>query len=60
MENPDNEGEIAFQFINNGYDDIIIKKGERIGQGIFQKFLLATNEDEVSTVREGGHGSTGN
>lgn len=57
--NPDNEGEIAFQFVNNGYDDIIIKKGERIGQGVFQKFLIATEEDEVNGVRNGGHGSTG-
>ena len=39
--NPDNEGEIAFQFTNNGYDDIVIKKGERIGQGIFQKILIS-------------------
>ena len=58
--NADNEGEIAFQFINNGYDDIVIKKGERIGQGIFQKFLLVANEEEVDTVRKGGHGSTEN
>lgn len=57
--NPDNEGEIAFQFTNNGYDDIVIKKGERIGQGIFQKFLLASDEDIVDGVRKGGHGSTG-
>lgn len=56
--NEDNEGEIAFQFINNGYDDIVIKKGERIGQGIFQKFLLASDEDIVDGVRKGGHGST--
>lgn len=57
--NLDNEGEIAFQFINNGYDDIVIKKGERIGQGIFQKFLTATDEIESNEVRKGGHGSTG-
>lgn len=57
--NPDNEGEIAFQFVNNGYDDVVIKKGERIGQGIFQKFLLATNEEKSDKVRGGGHGSTG-
>lgn len=57
--NPDNEGHIMFQFMNFGESDLIIRKGEKIGQGIFLKYYR-TDEDEVSTeVRSGGFGSTG-
>ena len=38
-------------------DNILIKKGECIGQGIFQKYLL-TDDDEASGDRTGGFGST--
>jgi dUTP pyrophosphatase len=57
-ENPDNDGEIMFQFINFGITDITIKKGERIGQGIFNYFLLSDNDKPEKTLRKGGHGST--
>jgi dUTPase len=33
--NENNEGHIMFQFLNFGYEDVVIEKGERIGQGIF-------------------------
>lgn len=52
-----NEGEIMFQFYNLGLWDITIRKGERIGQGVFKKFLKADN-DNASGERTGGHGST--
>ena len=55
---PANEGHIMFQFINFGLEDVWIKKGERIGQGIFKKFLLADG-DEVTAERVGGFGSSG-
>lgn len=55
--NPDNDGEIMFQFINFGLRPVIIKKGERIGQGVFKKFLKADN-DNATGERKGGHGST--
>ena len=42
--NPDNEGHIMFQFSNFGLTDVHIKKGERIGQGIFLPFLKADKE----------------
>jgi len=56
--NDDNEGHIMFQFINFGFATAHIKKGERIGQGIFLPFLKADN-DEADGERVGGFGSTG-
>lgn len=55
--NPSNDGEIMFQFYNFSPIDITIKKGERIGQGIFQKFLKMDNDDAIND-RLGGLGST--
>ena len=58
--NSSNEGEIFFQFINFGINDVKIKKGERIGQGIFLPYLLADGDDKVAKAsRQGGFGSTG-
>ncbi|MDD9139038.1 dUTP diphosphatase [Fructobacillus sp. CRL 2054] len=58
--NEKNEGEIFLQFLNFGDEDVAIKKGERIGQGIFLPFLLADQDaDDVKVVRAGGFGSTG-
>lgn len=56
--NPDNEGHIMFQFTNFGPFDVTIKKGERIGQGIFLPFLKA-DQDTSTTERTGGFGSSG-
>lgn len=56
--NPDNEGHIMFQLSNFGLTDVVIKKGERIGQGIFLPFLKADN-DQATTERSGGFGSSG-
>lgn len=57
--NPDNDGHIMFQFINFGLFPTTIKKGERIGQGVFGKFLK-TSDDTVGGERTGGFGSTNN
>ena len=46
-----------FAFYNIKDEDIEIKKGECIGQAIFQKYLVA-DEDSAEAVREGGYGST--
>ena len=56
-ENPDNDGHIMFAFYNVKDEDIKIKKGERIGQAIFQKFLVADDDETIGT-RVGGFGST--
>jgi dUTP pyrophosphatase len=58
--NPDNDGHIMFQFINFGLFPITIKKGERIGQGVFAPFLLTSDDLGNGSERKGGHGSTGN
>lgn len=57
FENPDNDGHIMFQFVNFGLFPVTIKKGERIGQGVFQPFLK-TDDDIAGGERTGGHGST--
>ncbi|WP_412988724.1 dUTP diphosphatase [Pediococcus siamensis] len=57
--NAANEGEIFFQLINMGLRDVTIKKGERIGQGIFMPYLKADGTDERATKRTGGFGSSG-
>ena len=55
--NEDNDGHIMFAFYNTKEEDIIVKKGEFIGQGIFQKYLLSDN-DNAEGIRNGGFGST--
>ena len=56
-ENPDNDGHIMFAFYNIKDEDIEIKKGDAIGQAIFQKFLV-TDDDIATGERKGGFGST--
>lgn len=56
--NAANEGHIMFQFLNIGLSDVVIKKGERIGQGIFLPFLKA-DDDHAYEERKGGFGSSG-
>lgn len=57
--NEANEGHIYFQFVNYGIKDHLIKKGDRIGQGIFMPFLKADNERASGKNRMGGFGSSG-
>ena len=56
--NPDNDGHIMFAFINVKGEDVEIKKGDAIGQGVFSKYLV-TDDDQASGERSGGFGSTG-
>lgn len=55
--NPSNDGEILVSLYNFTNEDIIIKKGERIAQAVFQKFLTIDN-DTAEGTRLGGFGST--
>lgn len=55
--NPDNDGHFMFSFFNIKDEDIEIKKGDAIGQAIFQKYLIA-DDDVASGERIGGFGST--
>lgn len=56
--NPDNDGHIMFAFYNIKDEDVEIKKGEAIGQAVFQKYLVVDN-DNAEGERKGGFGSTG-
>ena len=55
--NPDNEGEIFFQIINLSPYDILVQKGDIIGQGVFLPYGKI-DEDNSTEVRIGGFGST--
>ncbi len=55
--NIDNEGHIMIGLINNGTEDVLLHRGERIAQGVFKKFLL-TDNDDAQALRYGGIGST--
>lgn len=55
--NEDNEGHIFFQIINLSPFNIVVKKGDIIGQGEIVCFCK-TDDDEADGVRTGGFGST--
>lgn len=55
--NPDNDGAIMFAFFNMKPEAVEIKKGDAIGQAIFQKYLI-TDDDIATGERVGGFGST--
>lgn len=55
--NEDNEGHIFFQIINLSPFNIVVKKGDIIGQGEITRFCK-TDDDEADGVRTGGFGST--
>ncbi len=56
------EDEILFQVYNFTKQEVLVKKGERIGQGIFIKIDRAEWEEVVEDIKSfsrGGFGSTG-
>ena len=55
--NIDNDGHFYFQFWNFKDEDLVIHKGDVIGQAIFQKYLLI-DDDGAEGERVGGFGST--
>ena len=44
---------------NNGKEDFIINRNDRVAQGVFMKYLTVDDEDEIINERTGGIGSTG-
>ena len=56
--NEGNDGEIGFTFYNLSNETVVLEAGEKLGQGIFQKFLI-TEDDKAEGERKGGFGSTG-
>ena len=57
--NETNDGHIFFQYFNFSDHELLVKKGDIIGQIIFQKFLTVDGDD-ASGIRKGGFGSTDN
>lgn len=57
--NEKNEGEIFFAYYNLSDTVIIIKKGDRIGQGFFQHIIYCDGDKAEDKVRAGGFNSTG-
>lgn len=55
--NPSNDGHFQVLVFNVLDHDLEIKKGDRVAQVVFQKFLTVDN-DEASGERKGGFGST--
>lgn len=55
--NSENDGNICFMLKNISDQTQLIKQGERIGQGIFIKYLKIDNDNTISE-RKGGIGST--
>ena len=55
--NIDNDGHIFIQCINIKDTEVEIKKGDKIAQAIFQKYLIVDNDD-AKEIRKGGFGST--
>ena len=58
--NPDNEGEIAFAFMNISQEPVTLTIGEKLGQGMFVRYydVLGFNSDNINE-RQSGFGSTG-
>lgn len=55
--NPDNDGHFFFAYFNCSDHDIEVKKGDVIGQVVFNKYLVADLDNSVGK-RVGGFGST--
>ena len=55
--NESNDGHFYFQYWNFGDKPLEIKKGDVIGQVIFQKYLTV-DDDNAAGMRTGGFGST--
>ncbi|MDD2409096.1 MAG: dUTP diphosphatase [Bacilli bacterium] len=56
--NVDNEGHILVKLENTSKEPFKINIGDRIAQGIFIKYNIVDNEEEIKDIRKGGFGST--
>ena len=57
--NPDNDGHIIIYLRNLNNYPVTVRAGDRIAQGVFEKYLIADNDPEDLPLRQGGVGSTG-
>ena len=58
-ENEANDGNIGLPLLNTSGKGLEIKRGDRIAQGIFKKYLKADDDVTLQETRTGGSGSTG-
>ena len=56
--NVSNDGNLGFRLYNYGDTPYEIKAGDKIGQGVFMKYLTVDDEEEITNERVGGFGST--
>ena len=56
--NDENEGHIWISLYNHGKYVCEFKKGDRLFQGIFQKYLISENDNCEFNIRKNGLGST--
>ena len=57
--NISNDGNLGLRLYNFGDEPYEIKVGDKIGQGIFMKYLTVDEEETIDNERNGGIGSTG-
>ncbi len=57
-DNTDNEGHIWIKIKNEGDQNFEIKRNDAICQGIFTRYLIVDDEEEILNERIGGLGST--
>lgn len=57
--NENNDGEILFALKNTSRKEYKVKKGDKIGQGLFEPVLFITDDKTSGKERTGGIGSTG-
>lgn len=58
VDNTANEGEICLQITNHGDSTYVVKKNDRLCQGIILKYEVV-DDDMAKNKRNGGMGSTG-
>ena len=56
--NEKNEGHIFIKLKNEGDKEYVVKKGDKIIQGLFIKYLVVDNEDEIERERKGSSSLT--
>lgn len=57
-DNINNDGNLGFMLFNHGQQEYIIKKGDKLGQAWFAKFLITDDDIPTTKTRTGGFGST--
>lgn len=57
--NPTNEGNIGLLLFNTTSEEVMLRAGTRVAQGIFAEYYLASNDSVLNDARTGGFGSSG-